>query len=109
MNNDPQAIKREIEHTRSHITDTIEALAYKTDVRARTKDAINERIETVKGTISDAITIARSAVSNATDALPPRDEMAERVQQMRTKVESNPGSLAFGSLAIGVLIGLLLP
>lgn len=109
MNNDPQAIKREIEHTRSHITDTIEALAYKTDVRARTKDAINDRIETVKGTISDAMTIARGAVSNAADSLPPREEMVDRVQQMRTKAESNPVGLAVGSLAVGVLIGLLLP
>lgn len=43
-------IDREIRQTREALGDTVEALAYKADVKARTKDKVNERTEALKET-----------------------------------------------------------
>jgi hypothetical protein len=42
MTRDPQEIRSEIEDTREELADTAAALAYKTDVKARTKDRVTE-------------------------------------------------------------------
>lgn len=82
MNQDPNAIRRDIEDTQTRMGGTVEALAYKADVPARTRDAVNDRIDTIKG-----------AVSSAANALPLQ----------------NPLGVAIGSIAVGFLIGLCLP
>ena len=80
MGKDSSEIRREIEETRARMGDTVEALGYKADVPARVKDAVNDRVESVKGTIGgvvdtvkDTVTGAVSgvtgAVSGATDAV----------------------------------------
>lgn len=51
---DPTAIRKQIEETRDRIADTAEALAYKTDVPARLKDNVAERVDAVKGAIAGA-------------------------------------------------------
>lgn len=51
---DPTAIRKQIEETRDRIADTAEALAYKTDVPARLKDNVADRVDAVKGAIADA-------------------------------------------------------
>src|SRR5450631_114412 len=67
MGKDASTIRQEIEQTRERMGDTVEALAYKTDVPARVKDSVNERIESVKGTIGDVVDSVKSAVVGATD------------------------------------------
>jgi ElaB/YqjD/DUF883 family membrane-anchored ribosome-binding protein len=63
MGKDPGEIRREIEETRARLGDTVEALGYKADVRARVKDAMKERVETVKGTIGGVMDGVRDTVS----------------------------------------------
>ena len=41
MGEDPQAIREEIEATRDQMGDTIEAIGYKTDVKARAKESVS--------------------------------------------------------------------
>ena len=41
MGKDPDLIREEIEETRSHMTETVEALGYKADVKSRVKDSIS--------------------------------------------------------------------
>lgn len=55
MGKDASEVRREIAATRARMGDTVEALSYKADVPSRLKDAVNDRIETVKGTIDDAM------------------------------------------------------
>ena len=55
MDQDPEAIKRDIEQTRQRMGDTVEALSYKTDVPARAKDAVSDRVEAIKGAVSDVV------------------------------------------------------
>ncbi|HEY0614931.1 MAG TPA: DUF3618 domain-containing protein [Candidatus Elarobacter sp.] len=66
MGKDSSEIRREIEETRARMGDTVEALAYKSDVPSRVKDAVNERVETVKGTISDVVESVKDTVTGAT-------------------------------------------
>ncbi len=65
MSKDPSEIRHDIEQTRERMEDTVEALAYKTDVSARAKDAVNDRVETVKGAVTGAFGAARENISGA--------------------------------------------
>ena len=73
MGKDSSEIRREIEETRARMGDTVEALGYKADVPARVKDAVNDRVESVKGTIGGVVESVKDtvtgAVSGATDAV----------------------------------------
>ncbi len=66
MGKDSSEIRRQIEETRARMGDTVEALSYKADVPARAKDAVNEKIDTVKGTITDVVSNVKDAVAGAT-------------------------------------------
>jgi hypothetical protein len=69
MGKDASAIRQEIEETRERMGDTVEALAYKTDVPARVKDTLNERVESVKGTLGDVVENVKTAVAGASDSV----------------------------------------
>jgi hypothetical protein len=74
MGQDPEAIRQDIERTRAEMTETVEAIGYKADVPARSKEALNERVEGVKETVSDKVDTIKEKVGlakdKATDALP---------------------------------------
>jgi uncharacterized protein YjbJ (UPF0337 family) len=65
MGKDSSEIRREIEQTRARMGDTVEALSYKADVPARVKDAVSDRVETVKGSISDVVGSVKDALGGA--------------------------------------------
>jgi hypothetical protein len=56
------------------MTETVEAIGYKADVPARSKEALNERVEGVKETVTDKVDTIKEKVGlakdKATDALP---------------------------------------
>jgi len=68
--------------------DTVDALSYKTDVKARAKDSISDRVESVKSRAPDVKHGARRAKGIA---------------------EENPLGLAIGAAAIGFIAGLAAP
>ena len=121
MGQDATQIRSEIEATRARMGDTVDAIGYKADVPARVRDDINQRIESVKGTIGDAVTGSKKAVrgtvrqaSNAAgDALDEsRDRVgdaAETTRRTASMALENPLGLALGALALGFLGGLLIP
>ena len=49
MGEDPDRIRDEIEQTRAEMGETVDALGYKTDVKARAKDSIQDKKESVMG------------------------------------------------------------
>lgn len=98
MGQDPDAIRQQIEHTRERMGDTVDALGYKADVPARTKDSISEKVETVKSRISGI----GSGVSSAT----PQSQDIKRAAGI---VQENPVGLAIGATAVGFLAGMLIP
>lgn len=85
MSRDPEEIRTEIEETREELADTAAALAYKTDVKARAK----ERVDEIKTNIAD--------------------KTPSSAQQATTTVKRNPvPSAAVAAIALGFALGYLI-
>jgi phage tail protein X len=69
MGKDASTIRQEIERTRTQMGDTVEALAYKTDVSARVKENVNDRVEAAKGTIGNVMDSVKTALVGASENL----------------------------------------
>ena len=120
MGKDANEIRREIEDTRARMDDTVEALGYKADVPSRVKDAVNERVETVRGTIAGAVDNVKQTVAGASgkvadatgsvgERLPRPDDLRRVARRGVGIAEENPLGLALGALAVGFLAGLVAP
>lgn len=66
MGKDSSEIRREIEQTRARMGDTVEALGYKADVPSRVKEAVHDKVDTVKGTIGGVVDGVKDALGTAT-------------------------------------------
>ncbi len=62
---DPNVIRKQIEETRDRIADTAEALAYKTDVPARVKENVSDRVDSVKSALGGAASSVAHGLSDA--------------------------------------------
>ena len=102
MGEDPSVIRAEIEQTRERVGDEVDALSYKTDVPARTQDYIEDKKEAVKSKLT-------GAKDTVTGPLPDRRAFKRGATHMRETAESNPLGLAVGGLAVGFVVGTLLP
>ena len=98
MGEDTSAIREEIEQTRTRMGDTVEAIGYKTDVKARAKESVQGKI----GGVRDRITGVK-------DATPSTGDVKEGAQKAVSVAESNPLGLGVAALAGGFLIGMLVP
>jgi gas vesicle protein len=87
MGEDPEAIRADIEQTRAEMSDTVDALGYKADVKSRAKDKVNR----ITGKVSDAT--------------PDKGQ----VKRAASTAQENPLGLAIGGVAVGFLAGLLVP
>ena len=99
MSKDPSEIRAEIEETRAEMGDTVEALAYKTDVKTRAKESIAEKkdavVETTRAIPSGIAGKART--------------VGQRTKETAGKAGQKPLPLALGAAAVGFLVGLVAP
>lgn len=102
MGQDPREIRQGIEATRAQMGDTVEALGHKTDVTGRAKDAVSDKVESVRSKMS-------GVGSGVSDATPTGGEMKQGARKAAGMAQENPLGLAVGALAIGFVAGLLLP
>lgn len=119
MGEDANEVRREIEATRARMGDTVDALTYKADVPARVKDAVHDRVETVKGNIGSLVDNVADGVADATQRVTSVLTDAQRAAAYKVADAAalaqhppevkNPLGLALGALAVGVLAGLLTP
>lgn len=102
MGQEPSQIRQEIEETRAEMGDTVDALAYKTDVKTRVKESISDKrerlIEQVQGT-----------THKVGEATPDGQQVKEGAQQAVGVAQENPLGLAIGGIAAGFLAGMMLP
>jgi ElaB/YqjD/DUF883 family membrane-anchored ribosome-binding protein len=91
MGQDPDMIRKDIEDTRDRMGDTVDALGYKTDVKARAGDKV--------GALKDKVT----------GAAPSGDDVKDGAKQAAGLAQENPLGLAVGAVAVGFLAGLLIP
>ena len=91
MGEDPDRIRREIEQTRADMGETVDALGYKTDVKARTRDKVTGVKDKVVG------------------AAPDTGDVKHQARRAKSVAEENPLGLAVGAVAVGFLAGMLIP
>jgi hypothetical protein len=124
MGQDPDAIRQDIEQTRTEMSETVEAVGYKADVPSRAKDAVSDKVENMKSKVSDTATRAKEAVvgtasragdavsdttSRVGDATPSGGQVKQQAKRAVGLAQENPLVLAFGAIALGFLAGLAVP
>jgi ElaB/YqjD/DUF883 family membrane-anchored ribosome-binding protein len=102
MGQDPAAIRKEIEQTREHMGETVDALGYKADVPARAKESISDKVDALRSKVT-------GVGSHVSDAAPDAGEVKQGAKQAVGVVQENPLGLAVGAAAVGFLAGMLLP
>jgi hypothetical protein len=102
MGEDPRAIRQDIEGTRERMGDTVEALAYKADVKTRAKESVSDKVDTLKA----KVTGARTSVA---ETAPSAGDVKHRARRATAIAEENPLGLAIGGVAVGFLAGMLIP
>jgi hypothetical protein len=123
MGETSEELRREIEATRERMTETVDAIGYRADLKMRAKEAVVEKkdavldkaqtmVSRVAGTMPDTGAIAASvgdagsSVASAVgDAVPSRQQVRRAV----SVAQSNPLGLALGATAFGFLLGLVIP
>jgi gas vesicle protein len=102
MGQGPDQIRQEIEETRGEMGSTVDALAYKADVKTRVKESIGDKrdrlVERVQGT-----------TSKVSDTTPDGQQLKDGAQRAVGIAEENPIGLALAGVAGGFLAGILLP
>jgi ElaB/YqjD/DUF883 family membrane-anchored ribosome-binding protein len=109
MGEDPDRIRTEIEHTRAEMSETVEALGYKTDVKARAKDSIQDKKESVMGVASSAKERLVGAGQSVGDSTPDSEQVKQQARRAKSVAQENPLGLAVGAVAVGFLAGMLIP
>jgi ElaB/YqjD/DUF883 family membrane-anchored ribosome-binding protein len=102
MGEDPGTIRNEIEETRGRMGDTVDALAYKADVKSRAKDSVTDKVDTLKSKIT-------GAMDSVAETTPSTGEVKAKGRQAVEIAQKNPLGLAVGAVAVGFLAGILIP
>jgi ElaB/YqjD/DUF883 family membrane-anchored ribosome-binding protein len=98
MGEDPDRIRREIEATREEMGETVDALSYKADVKSRAKENLMGKKDALK-----------SKVTGVSDATPDGEQVKDNARRAAGIAQENPLGLAVGSVAVGLIVGMLLP
>jgi len=121
---EPDRIRAEIEATRAEMSETVDALGYKADVKSRAKESIQEKKDSAKESIVGAtqsvkekIVGAGSSVGDSvssvggrvSDKTPDAEQVKHQAKRAVGIAQSNPLGLAIGSVAVGFIAGMLIP
>src|SRR3954462_9108859 len=109
MGEDTRAIRTEIEETRERMGDTVDALAYKADVKSRAKDSVNEKVDNLKSKVAGAKDTVAGAKDTVADATPSGGAVKHQAKKTVGIAQENPLGLAIGAAAIGFIAGMLIP
>ena len=124
MGEEPDRIRAEIEATRAEMSETVDALGYKADVKSRAKESIQEKKDSAKESIVGAtqsvkekIVGAGSSVGDSvssvggsvSDRTPDAEQVKHQAKRAVGVAQSNPLGLAIGSVAVGFIAGMLIP
>lgn len=102
MGQGPSQIREEIDQTRAEMGDTVNALAYKADVKTRVKGSFAEKRDRLRRQM-------QGTTAKAGEATPDTDQIKDGAGRAVGVAEENPVGLALGGLATGFLVGMLLP
>ena len=102
MGEDPSTIREDIEQTRERMGDTVDALAYKTDIKSRAKDSVTGKVDAVKEKVT-------GAAGSVADATPSAGDIKHSTRNAAGVAQENPLGLAIGAVAVGFIAGMLVP
>ena len=102
MGEDPSTIREDIEQTRERMGDTVDALAYKTDVKTRAKDTVTGKVDAVKEKVTGAPGCHRRNPQR-------RRRQAGATRKAAGVAKENPLGLAISAVAVGFIAGMLVP
>jgi gas vesicle protein len=106
------------------MNETVGAIGYKADVPSRAKDAMSDKVDSVKSRVGDTAARAKDAISGTTsrvgdgvsgatssmsDATPSRGEVKQKARRAAGLAQQNPLGVAIGAAALGFLAGLAAP
>ena len=109
MGEDPDRIRQEIEQTRAEMSETVDALEYKTDVKSRTKEKVVGATQSVREKVVGAKDSVAGTAGSVGDAAPDRQQVAANARRAKGLAQENPLGFAIGSIAVGFVAGLLVP
>jgi phage tail protein X len=124
MGEDPSTIRAEIEETRERMGDTVDALAYKADVKTRAKESVSDKVDSLKSKVTGAKDSVTESVVGAKDsvaggvggardsvagATPSAGQVKHQTRRAVGIAQENPLGLAIGAAAIGFVAGMLVP
>ncbi len=109
MGEEPDRIREQIEQTRAEMGETVDALGYKTDVKARAKDSIQDKKESVMGVAQSAKDRLVGAGQSVGDKTPDSEQVKHQARRAKSVAQENPLGLAVGAVAVGFLAGMLVP
>ena len=102
MGQDPDAIREEIERTRMEMNETVDAIGYKADVPSRAREAVSDKVDSVRSKVGDTADGVRGAT-------PSRGEVKQTARGAAGMAQRNPLGMAIGAAALGFLAGLAVP
>ena len=110
MGEDPRHVEQRIENTRERMGDTVDALSAKADVPGRVKGYVQDKKDAVTSKVSDAKdTVTGTARSTRDNGSQVAGQASQAARKSAGIVKENPLGLAVGSVAVGFLLGILLP
>src|ERR1700730_3428908 len=110
MDKNANELRHDIEDPRSRLGETFDAIGSKAD---RTMEVLADRVDAAKSVVSDKVGVVKSAVADTTariaDSIPTADDLRAGAGWVGKMIKENPFGMAIGSVAVGFLVGLLLP
>jgi len=82
--------------------DTVDALAYKADVKTRAKESVSEKVDSLKSKVT-------GAKDSVADATPSGGDIKHGARRTVGIAQENPLGLVVGAAAVGFLAGMLIP
>ena len=102
MGQEPDRIRAEIEQTRAEMSETVDALGYKADVKTRAKENLQDKRDSAKESL---VGVKDKVVGGTPDA----DQAKATAKRAGSVAQENPLGLAIGAVAVGFVVGSLLP
>jgi gas vesicle protein len=99
---EPDRIRAEIEQTRAGMSETVEALGHKADVKSRAKENLRDKKDSAK----ESIVGVKDKIVGGT---PDSDEVKHKAKKAASVAQENPLGLAIGAVAVGFIAGMLIP
>ena len=83
MGEDPDRIRREIEQTRAEMSETVDALGYKADVKSRAKESLQDKRDSAKESVMSVKDKLVGAGESVGDATPDREQVAQQARRQK--------------------------